>query len=137
MTLGCMPKLNETLTLSIHLPEIYSESIRMAYRLEKHVHIVVKRIVVVKTDGVELPADHIADVQISCKYLGIPQTPRNHKEKMRKAATSKCHKRIRQGLMSQLNQRSPQQIYSASYQIPTMFPRKQESYFLLNPEIMG
>lgn len=53
-----MLRVNETLTLSIHLPWIYSENIRMLFRLEKCVQIVVKRGIVVKTDGVELPAGH-------------------------------------------------------------------------------
>lgn len=43
----------------IHLTQIYSEDIVMSFRLEKCDWMVVKR---GKTDGVELPASHIADI---------------------------------------------------------------------------
>ena len=58
---------------------------------------------VIKTDGLELPAGHIADMQTSYKYLGIPQLHGNHDEEGRKRATSKYHQRARQVLKSQLN----------------------------------
>uniref|UniRef100_A0A8C4WGB1 Reverse transcriptase domain-containing protein n=1 Tax=Gopherus evgoodei TaxID=1825980 RepID=A0A8C4WGB1_9SAUR len=87
----------------IHLTRIYSEDIGMSFGLEKCGRMVVKRGKVVKTDGVELPAGHIADIQTNYKYLGVPQSHGNHDEEARKSATSKYHQRIRQVLKSQLS----------------------------------
>ena len=42
-------------------------------------------------------------IQTSCKYLGIPQSHRNHDEESRKTATLKYHQRVRQVLKIQLN----------------------------------
>ena len=43
---------------------------------------------VIKTDGLELPASHIAEIQTSYKYLGIPQSHANHGKEARKITTS-------------------------------------------------
>lgn len=48
-----------------------------------------------KTDGVEPPVGHTADIQTNCKYLDIPQSHGNHNEAVRKTATSKYYQRIR------------------------------------------
>lgn len=53
---------------------------------------VVNRGKLIKVDGVEAPAGHIIDIQTTYKYLGIPQTHGNNKEKARKTATSKYPK---------------------------------------------
>ena len=75
----------------------------MSFGLEKCGWMVVKRGKVVKTDGVELPAGHITDIQTSYKYVGIPQSHGNHDEEVRKTATSEYHQRIRQILKNQLS----------------------------------
>ena len=46
---------------------------------------------------------HIADIQTSYKYRGIPQLHWNHDEEARKRATSKYHQGVKQVLKSQLN----------------------------------
>ena len=77
----------------IHLTGIYSEDIRMSFGLKKCGRMIARRRKMIKTDGLELPAGHIADIQTSYKYLGIPQSHGNHDEEARKTATSKYHQR--------------------------------------------
>ena len=72
----------------------------MSFGLEKCGQMIAGRGNVIKTDGLELPAGHIADIQTSYKYLGIPQLHGNHDEEARKTATSKYHQRVRQVLKS-------------------------------------
>ena len=79
----------------IHLTGIYSEDIRMSFGLKKCGRMIARRRKMIKTDGLELPAGHIADIQTSYKYLGIPQSHGNHDEEARKTATSKYHQRVR------------------------------------------
>ena len=62
-----------------------------------------REVKVIKTDGLELQAGRIADIQTSYKYLGIPELHGNHDEGARKTATSKYHQRPRQVLKGQLN----------------------------------
>ena len=50
----------------------------------------------IKTKGVDLPESHIANVQDSYNYLGVPQANRNHEETARKSATAKYLHRVRQ-----------------------------------------
>ena len=45
---------------------------------------VARRGKVIKTDGLELPAGRIADIQTSYKYLGIPQSHGNHDKEARR-----------------------------------------------------
>lgn len=56
---------------------------------------------VVKTDQIILPEGHIAGVETSNQYLGIPGANRKHDEVIRKAATGKYQQRGRQVLRSQ------------------------------------
>lgn len=58
--------------LLIHLIQIYSEDSGMSFGLEKCGWMMVERGKAVKTDGAELPAGHIADIQSGYKYFGIP-----------------------------------------------------------------
>ena len=88
----------------IHLTRVYSEDIRMSFGLEKCGRIIARRGKVIKTDGLELPAGHIADMQTSYKYLGIPQS--NHDQEEKRTATSKYHQRVSQVLKSQLNEKN-------------------------------
>lgn len=55
---------------------------------------------VIKTDRVELPAGHIAEIQTNYEYLGIPQLHGNYDEEARKTAISMYHQEI---LRRQLN----------------------------------
>lgn len=40
--------------------------------------IIVKREKIVKTDEVQLPVDHISNIEFSYKYISIPQSHRNN-----------------------------------------------------------
>ncbi len=87
----------------IHTTRIYSNDIGMSFGLDKCGRMVSKRGKMIRTEGVELPEGHIADVQDSYKYLGVPQANGNHEEAARKTATAKYLQRVRQVLKSQLN----------------------------------
>ena len=77
----------------IHLTRIYSDAIGMSFELKKCGRMIARRGKVIKVaDGLELPADHIADIQTSYKYLGIPQS---HDEEARKTETARYHRRVR------------------------------------------
>ena len=103
----------------VHLTQIYSEDIRMSFGLEKCGRMIARRGKVIKTDGLELPAGHIADIQTSYKYLGIPQSHGNHDEEARRTATSKYHQRVRQVLKSQLNGKNKIQAIN-TYALPVI-----------------
>ena len=64
----------------IHLTRIYSNGIRMSFRLSKCGQMVSWRGRTIRTEGVELPEGNIVDVQDSYKYLEIPQANGNHEE---------------------------------------------------------
>ena len=72
----------------IHLT-FYSEGFGISFGLGKCGRMIARRGKVIKTDGLELPAGHIADIQTSYKYLGIPQLHGNHDEEARKKARSR------------------------------------------------
>ncbi|CAK6965214.1 hypothetical protein%2C partial [Scomber scombrus] len=78
----------------IHLTRIYSNSIRMSFRLDKCGRMVSKRGKMIRTERVELPEGSIEDLQDSYKYLGILQANGNHEEAARKSATAKYLHRI-------------------------------------------
>ena len=108
----------------IHLIRIYIEDIGMSFGLEKCGRMIARGGKVIKTDGLELPVGHIADIQTSYNYLGIPQSHGNHDEEAR-TATSKYHQRVKQVLKSQINGKSKiqaityaQHIRPNSHQIP-------------------
>ena len=75
----------------------------MSFSLEKCGRMIARKGKVIKTNGLELPAGHIAEIQTSYKYLGIPPLHGNHDEEARRTATSKYHQRVRQVLKIQLN----------------------------------
>ena len=51
----------------IHLTRIYSEDIGMSFGLEKYGRMIARSGKVIKTDGLKLPAVHIADIQTGYK----------------------------------------------------------------------
>ena len=57
----------QDIDLLIHLIRIYSEDIGMSFGLEKCGWMIARRETVIKTDGLELPAGHVADIQTSYK----------------------------------------------------------------------
>lgn len=65
----------------IHLTWIYSEAPGILFILEKYGWIVIKRQKIINTNGVELPAGHISDIETSYKYLDIPQSHGSQKDK--------------------------------------------------------
>ena len=67
---------------------LYMDDIKLYAKNERNIDslihltgwMIAKRGKVIKTDGLELPAGHIADIETSYKYLGIPQSHGNHEE---------------------------------------------------------
>ncbi len=80
--------------LAINLP-IYITRNQMASKRGK----------MIRGEEVKLPEGSIADVQDSCKYLGIPQANGNH-EATRKSSTARCLHRVKQVMKSRLNWRN-------------------------------
>ena len=103
----------------IHLTRIYSEDMGMSFGLKKCGRMIAKRGKVIKTDSLELPVGHIADIQTSYKYLDIPQSHGNHDEEARKTATSKYHQRVKQVLKNQLNGKNKIQAIN-TYTLPVI-----------------
>ena len=90
----------------IHLTRVFSSDIGMTFGLEKCGRLIVNRGKTARTQGIDLPQGHIADVAESYKYLGILQSHGNHDEEVRRKAVSEYRKRVRQVLRSQLSARN-------------------------------
>lgn len=101
---------------------IYSDDIRMLFRLDKWIRMISNRGKIIRAAGAELPEGNIADVEDSYKYLGVAQANWNHEEGNRKSAITKYLHKVRQVLRRQLNGQSKSQafqhLFPASDQMP-------------------
>ena len=86
----------------IHLTRVFSGDIGMSFGLEKCGRLIVNRGKAVNTNGVQLPAGRIKDIENGYKYLGILQSYGNHDDEIRITARQEYRKRLRRILDTQL-----------------------------------
>ncbi len=87
----------------IHITRIYSNDIGMSFGPEKCGQMVSKNGKMIRMEGAELLERSAVGVQVSYKFLGIPQANVSHEEAVRKSAPAKYLHRVRQVLKRLLN----------------------------------